>query len=145
MQWKIDFISTTESTSRSSFIIVTVHCIDPSSLERFSVVLSCKQLKGCHTFDVLVCALNEIHTEYEIQNKIVKQSLIITQISVGHFSCLESNMKISTLLQLAEEGAFCDEEDENVDCVEVDLVKVKAVLLEDDGSNFQLPKHRPCA
>ncbi|XP_016302594.1 uncharacterized protein LOC107655821 [Sinocyclocheilus anshuiensis] len=40
---------------------------------------------------------------------------------------------------------MCDGDDEDVDSVEVDFVEVTAVLEEDDGLQFQLPKHHRCA
>ncbi len=39
---------------------------------RHSVGLVCRQLKGAHTFNVLACAMNDIHSEYEICEKIVR-------------------------------------------------------------------------
>lgn len=55
------------SVRRWSFIGVTAHWHDPTSLKRCSAALACKQLRGAHTFDVLASALNEIHSEFEIQ------------------------------------------------------------------------------
>ncbi|KAK3536034.1 hypothetical protein QTP70_025515, partial [Hemibagrus guttatus] len=40
---------------------------------------------------------------------------------------------------------MCDADDEDVDGVEVDFVEVTLVLDEDDGLQFQLPKHHRCA
>ncbi|XP_058629636.1 uncharacterized protein LOC131539242 [Onychostoma macrolepis] len=40
---------------------------------------------------------------------------------------------------------MCDGDDEDEDGVEVDFVAVTAVLDEDDGLQFQLPKHHRCA
>lgn len=37
-----------------------------------SVALACKRLKGSHTFDILAGALNDIHTEYNICEKIIR-------------------------------------------------------------------------
>jgi len=71
----IEYIATTTdcwTAFRQSFIGVTAHWIDPDSLERCSVALACKRLKGSHTFDVLAGALNDIHTEYNICKKIVR-------------------------------------------------------------------------
>ena len=51
---------------------MTAHWLDPSTLERCSVALACRQIKGPHTFDVLGSALHEIHSEFGIQNKIVR-------------------------------------------------------------------------
>lgn len=40
-------------------------------MERCSAALACKQLQGTHTFSALAGALNDIHTEYNICDKIV--------------------------------------------------------------------------
>jgi len=71
----VDHIATTTDcwyVRRQSFIGVTAHWLDPNSLKRCSAALACKQLRGSHTFDVLANALNDIHSEFEIQGKIVR-------------------------------------------------------------------------
>lgn len=71
---EIDFIATTTdcwSSRRRGFIGVSL-LVEPRSLEKCSVALACRQLKGPHTFDVLACALNDIHSEFDIQNKVVR-------------------------------------------------------------------------
>ena len=71
----VDHVATTTdcwSARRKSFIGVTAHWFDPESLERFSVILACRHLRGSHTFDVLAHALDDIHSEYGIRNKIVR-------------------------------------------------------------------------
>lgn len=39
------------------------------TLERCSAALACRQLKGSHTFSALAEVLDNIHTEYNIQEK----------------------------------------------------------------------------
>lgn len=71
----VDHIATTTdcwSVRRQSFIGVTAHWIDPDSLTRCSAALACKRLRGSHTFNVLASALNDIHSEFEIQGKILR-------------------------------------------------------------------------
>lgn len=72
---KMPYIATTTdcwTARRRSFIGVTAHWLDPSSFERRSVGLACRQLKGTHTFDVLASVMNDIHSEYEICEKMVR-------------------------------------------------------------------------
>lgn len=74
----VDHIATTadcQSVRRWSFIGVTGHWIDPDSLKRCSAALACKQLRSSHTFDVLASALNDIHPEFEIWEKIVRTTI----------------------------------------------------------------------
>ncbi|KAF2891913.1 hypothetical protein ILUMI_14260, partial [Ignelater luminosus] len=54
-----------------SFLGVTAHWINPSTLERESAALACKRLKGKYTFDVLARQMYSIYLDYSIQNKIV--------------------------------------------------------------------------
>ena len=72
---EVEFIATTTdcwTAHRRSFLGVTAHWIEPETMDRCSAALVCKQLKGSHTFSVLAGALNDIHTEYNIRDKIVR-------------------------------------------------------------------------
>ena len=74
----LQFVATTTdcwSARGRSYIGVTAHWIDVDSLERRSVALACKRLKGSHTFDVLASALEDIHAEYAIREKVVKTTM----------------------------------------------------------------------
>ena len=71
----IDYVATTTdcwTAHHRSFLGVTCHWIDEVSLQRCSAALACRPLKGSHTFDVLASALDDVHREYHIQNKVVK-------------------------------------------------------------------------
>ncbi len=61
----VEFIGTTTdcwTANRKGFIGVTAHWIQPTSLQRCSAALACKQLKGPHNFTALADALTKIHT-----------------------------------------------------------------------------------
>ena len=60
------------SARGKSYIGVTAHWINTDSMKRISAALACQRLKGSHTFDVLASALENIHNEYGIGNKICK-------------------------------------------------------------------------
>lgn len=53
-----------------SYLGITVHWINNTTLKRESAALACRRLKGKHTYDVLAEAINSVFTEYHIQNKI---------------------------------------------------------------------------
>lgn len=147
---EIDFIATTTDcwcSRRRGFIGVTAW-VDPNSLKRCSVALACRQLKVPHTFDVLACALNDIHSEFGIQNKVVRTTTyngtnflkpfrIYREHDENKFASEETEDEISDVM--------CDGDEEDVDGVKVDFVEVTVVLDEDDGLQFQLPKHHRCA
>lgn len=72
---KIELIATTTDcwmSRRHSFIGVTACWIEPQTLTRRCAALACKQLKGSHAFTALASALNDIHTEFNIREKITR-------------------------------------------------------------------------
>lgn len=148
----IDFIATTTdcwSSRRRGFIGVTGHWLDPNSLERCSVALACRQLKGSHTFDVLACTLNDIHSEFGIQNEVVRTTTDNGSNFLKAFRIYgQQDENNNSASGEAEDNEISDEmcgDDVDVDGVEVDFVEVTAVLDEDDGLQFQLSKHHRCA
>jgi len=46
---------------------ITIHWINPETLERESAALACRRIKGKHTYDVLAQAINSIFLEYHFQ------------------------------------------------------------------------------
>lgn len=44
-----------------------------------------------------------------------------------------------------EEDACCDDDEQEEEGVDVNFVEVAPILMEDDGLQFQLPKHHRCA
>ncbi|CAB4001783.1 transposase [Paramuricea clavata] len=60
------------SARGKSYIGVTAHWINADDMKRISAALACQRLKGSHTFDVLASALENIHNDYGIGNKICK-------------------------------------------------------------------------
>lgn len=63
-----------------AYLGVTVHWLDPVTLKRNSKGLACRRVMGRHTFDVLADSIDEILTEFKIQNK-TALSLTTPQIS----------------------------------------------------------------
>lgn len=53
-----------------SYISTTGHWINPNNLERISILLAIKRLKGKHTYDVLAKAMESVYNEFDITNKI---------------------------------------------------------------------------
>lgn len=71
----VNYVATTTdcwSARQRSYLGVTCHWIDNTSLERHSAALACRPVKGSHTFDVLAAALEEIHSEYHIREKVTR-------------------------------------------------------------------------
>ncbi|XP_038126956.1 uncharacterized protein LOC119773848 [Cyprinodon tularosa] len=149
---KVEVIATTTdcwTTHRRGFIGVTAHWIDSATLQRRCAALACKQLKGSHTFSALASALNDIHVEYNIRDKIVctttdNGSNFIKAFRV--YGELDENNNPDTALQGAREsmGGESDEE-EGGDITGVEFVEAGTILDEDNGLEYQLPKHQRCA
>jgi hypothetical protein len=73
----VNHVATTKdcwSARQRSYLGVTCDWIDQTSLERQSAALACKRLRGSHTFDDLARALEEIHSEYNIREKITRMT-----------------------------------------------------------------------
>ncbi|KAL7389461.1 hypothetical protein ABVT39_004275 [Epinephelus coioides] len=71
----VNYVATTTdcwSARQRSYLGVTCHWIDNTSLERHSAALACRLVKGLHMFDVLAAALEEIHSEYHIREKVTR-------------------------------------------------------------------------
>lgn len=147
----VDHIATTTdcwSVRRRGFIGVTAHWIDPETLQRCSAALACRQLRGSHTFDLLANALNDIHAEFEIRGKIVRTTTDNGSNFVKAFRVFgEDENNNAEGVEEAEESAQSEEEDDGgVDEDEdVQYVDTAALLNEDDGFEFQLPRHQRCA
>ena len=154
---KIEFIATTTdcwTSHRRSFIGVTAHWIEPQTLTRRCAALACKQLKGSHTFTALASALNDIHTEFNIREKITRTttdngSNFVKAFRV--FGPVDENHNLTAAVQSSEVGdeEKEEEEEEEVDDemggADVEFVDVEAILDEDDSLEYQLPKHHRCA
>lgn len=59
------------SINHKSFMGVTLHWINPKTLKRESVALSCRRFISPHTFDRIAAHLKEINDEYGITKKLV--------------------------------------------------------------------------
>ncbi|KAL1277390.1 hypothetical protein QQF64_024063 [Cirrhinus molitorella] len=142
----VEWIATTVdcwTARRKSFIGVTAHWINPGSLERHSAALACKRQKGSHTFEVLASAMNDIHSEYEIHDKVV----CTTTDSGSNF--LKAFRVFGVENNIETEASMCESEDTDSEgCGEGDGVEFQDTSLlldQDDGFEVQLPKHQKCA
>lgn len=147
---EVPYIATTTdcwTARRRSFIGVTAHWLDPCSFERRSAALACRQLRGSHTFDALAAVLTDIHAEYEISLKVVRTTTDNGSNFVKAFRVFgqqdeNNNEELVAEGTIEEVGEDCDASDGEE---EVELIDVEAILEEDDGLQYQLPKHHRCA
>ena len=57
-------------TRYRAFYGSTCHWIDYGTLERKSALISCKRVKGSHTYEVVASTMDSVHKQFAIQNKI---------------------------------------------------------------------------
>uniref|UniRef100_A0A8C5AM76 BED-type domain-containing protein n=1 Tax=Gadus morhua TaxID=8049 RepID=A0A8C5AM76_GADMO len=148
----IEFIATTTdcwTAYRRGFLGVTAHWIDPQTMKRCCAALACKQLKGSHSFSALASALNEIHTEFNIRDKITRTTTDNGSNFLKAFRLYgQTNENINNPAPTAASGEEDDdggEDENNEDQDSVEFVEAGAILDEDDCLEYQLPKHHRCA
>ncbi|GAA6108336.1 uncharacterized protein LOC113065358 [Tachysurus ichikawai] len=136
---KVEFVSTTAdcwSVRQRSYIGVTGHWIEEETLERKSVALACKRLRGRHTFDILASSLDDIHSQYHIRDKIVRT----TTDSGSNF------LKTFRVFGVQEETAADYETDDDTEHEEeAEYHDMFSILEADAGLEYHLPNHQRCA
>uniref|UniRef100_A0A8C6WJZ4 Transposase n=1 Tax=Neogobius melanostomus TaxID=47308 RepID=A0A8C6WJZ4_9GOBI len=135
---EVEFIATTTdcwTAHRRSFLGVTAHWIETETMTRCSVALACKQLRGSHTFDSVARALNDIHTEFNIRDKIVRTT---TDNGSNFIKAFRERQSESD----ASENSEGEEREQEGN---INLIEATTLLNEDDGLEYQLPRHHRCA
>lgn len=152
---EIEFVATTTdcwTAHRRSLIGVTAHWFNPQTMRRSCAALACKQLKGSHTFSALAGALNDIQTEFNIREKIIRTTTDNGSNFLKAFRVYGKTDENNHPEPVGEgdgeedgggQNDDYDEEEESVECVE--FVDAGALLDEDDYLKYQLPKHHRCA
>ncbi|XP_018369951.1 PREDICTED: uncharacterized protein LOC108765643 [Trachymyrmex cornetzi] len=131
---EIEIVATTAdlwSKGKRSYLGMTVHWINPETLERESAALACRRIKGKHTYDVLAQAINSVFLEYHIQNKVC-----------GTTTDNGSNfVKAFQSFQKDEDGKYISTEFHSLS----DLLITDDVENIDPENSFILPPHHRCA
>lgn len=101
-------------------------------------MLACKRLRGSHTFDVLAGVLDDMHCHYRIRGKVVTTTTDSGSKFVKAFSIFGEQS------QSEDEDA---ESDTDQDCSDddVEYQDTFTILEQDNGLEYQLPKHQRCA
>ena len=130
------------SASGKSYIGVTAHWIDADSTKRISAALACQRLNGSHTFDVLASALENIHNEYGIGNKICKATTDNGSNFIKAFSVFGTDNVTNT------NDMEVDNDDDEVSD-ELDDVMYHNITNDLDENSeheeYDLPSHQQCA
>ncbi|CAL9694236.1 unnamed protein product [Knipowitschia caucasica] len=146
---EVEFIATTTdcwTAHRRSFLGVTAHWIETETMTRCSVALACKQLRGSHTFDSLARALNDIHTEFNIRDKIVRTTTDNGSNFIKAFRVYGEGEENNNQERQSESDASENSEGEEREQEgNINFIEATTLLNEDDGLEYQLPKHHRCA
>uniref|UniRef100_I3JQD7 HAT C-terminal dimerisation domain-containing protein n=1 Tax=Oreochromis niloticus TaxID=8128 RepID=I3JQD7_ORENI len=132
------------SARQHSYLGVTCHWIDDISLQRHSAALACRPLKGLHTFDVLAAALEEIHSEYHIREKVTRTTTDSGSNFLRAFQLYGEEKEEETNNWQEDGGSTLDDAAEDSE-LEVEYQDVFAVLNDNTGLEYQLPRHQKCA
>ncbi|XP_036974894.1 uncharacterized protein LOC119030967 [Acanthopagrus latus] len=138
----VEYIATTTdcwSVRRRSVIGVTAHWIDADTLKRCSVALACKQLRGSHTFELLANA------KFGIRGKIVRTTTDNGSNFVKAFQVFGEDNSAVEAVSDGDRSQPREAEEDEEESEEVVFVDVSGLLSEDDGLEFELPKHQRCA
>uniref|UniRef100_A0A673A804 BED-type domain-containing protein n=2 Tax=Sphaeramia orbicularis TaxID=375764 RepID=A0A673A804_9TELE len=133
------------SARQCSFLGVTCHWIDQTSLERHSAALACRRVKGSHTFDVLAAALEEIHSEYNIREKVTRTTTDSGSNFLKAFRLYGEQKEGIVDDGQEEQDSIPDAASEDESELDVDYQDVSAILDDDPGLEYQLPRHQKCA
>ncbi|XP_025757020.1 uncharacterized protein LOC109203673 isoform X1 [Oreochromis niloticus] len=142
----VNYVATTTdcwSARQHSYLGVTCHWIDDISLERHSAALACRPLKGSHTFDVLAAALEEIHSEYHIREKVTRTTTDSGSNFLKAFRLYGEDKEEETTNWQEDSGSILDDAEDSE--LEVEYQDVFAVLDDNTCLEYQLPRHQKCA
>ncbi|KAK6304077.1 hypothetical protein J4Q44_G00246630 [Coregonus suidteri] len=144
----VNYVATTTdcwSARQRSYLGVTCHWIDNTSLERHSAALACRPVKGSHTFDVRAAALEEIHSEYHIREKVTMATTDSGSNFLKAFRLYGEEKKEEAINVQEESDSTLDDATEDQSESEVECQDVSAILDDNTGLEYQLPRHQKCA
>ena len=147
----VDAVSTTADVwtgHNRSYLGMTVHWVDPTTLKRCKAALCCTRVVGRHTHDVLAAKIEHVHSSYGITRKVTATVTDKGSNFVKAFTTfsLQDSTRSST-----DDSSSVTEEDspteevtfENVhDCLELDHVDTDNDLTQ---LEYELPPHERCA
>ena len=133
----LGYISTTAdiwSAHNRSFLGVTAHWINPTTLLRHKAALACKRFKGRHTYDVIASEIDHIHSLYGLSTKVTS-------------TVTDNGSNFVKAFAVYQPQPLSDDDDDDAnDDEEVTFADVTDVLNTAAGDEeIVLPPHRRCA
>uniref|UniRef100_A0A3Q2V7I1 HAT C-terminal dimerisation domain-containing protein n=1 Tax=Haplochromis burtoni TaxID=8153 RepID=A0A3Q2V7I1_HAPBU len=131
-----EFVSTTAdiwTVNNKSFMGVTVHWIN-STLQCNKAALACKRIKGSHIYDVIGAEIEEIHSSYGLQDKVVATVM-------DNASNFPKAFRVYQPCHLESESENEEGDDEEPTFTDV----IEALSTTSGDAQFSLPQHYRCA
>ncbi|GBP67499.1 hypothetical protein EVAR_49865_1 [Eumeta japonica] len=148
----VDYVCTTAdiwSSSKRSYLGMTVHWIDPTTFERNSSPLACRRFKGAHIFDKIAELIIDIHSEYDLRlPKITKTVTDNGSNMVKAFKIFgKPDLPDSECANILNVNEIFDKNNEqsNDDMDEDEMLILKEFPEAKDSDIYQLPNHERCA
>ncbi|XP_047663344.1 uncharacterized protein LOC113661272 [Tachysurus fulvidraco] len=106
---------------------------------------TCRPVKGSNTFDVLAAALEEIHSEYKIREKVTRTTTDSGSNFLKAFRLYGEKKEEEATNVQEDSDSTLDDATENQSESEVAYQDVSAILDDNSGLEYQLPRHQKCA
>lgn len=136
----IEYISETAdcwTQGKKSYLGITAHWINTTTLVREGVSLACTAIKGRHTFDLLAREIQNINMKYKIQNKVVSTT-------TDNGSNFVKAFKIFGIYENYEEN-LSDEQNKDE---EIELIELTGIIEDGEENDIDLQvslsAHRRC-
>ena len=149
---KVDFVCTTADVWKAcnrGFFGMTLHWIDPTTLQHCKAAISCTRLFGRNTYDVLAGKIESIHRQFELCGKV---TATITDNGSNFVKAFKTFSVDPTPSSTSEEEIGQNEDNDQDEEEEVTFENVCDALtldLETDDDytqvEYELPRHERCA
>ena len=140
----LEYVSTTAdlwTANNKSFMGMTVHWIEPSTLTRKKAGIACRRVRGRHTYNVCASEIEQIHTSYGLSGKVTATVTDNGSNFVKAFKVYQEEGDT-----VSDPGSEAEEEEEETSVTFEDLHAILSTPDEEDsGDNFVLPPHHRCA
>lgn len=140
----VSYVATTTdgwSMRGRAFIGLTVHWIDPNTIERRWAALSCERLLGSHTYVALTGAISSVHTKFGITNKVVSTT---TDNASNFGKAFRMFGAVNEELDDKDEEDTLDEGLINPVCI-TEALNNRQSNIRQTNLHQQLPPHQRCA
>ncbi|MGH0163711.1 UNVERIFIED_CONTAM: hypothetical protein FKN15_048799 [Acipenser sinensis] len=137
----VAYVSTTAdiwTANNKSFLGMTAHWIDPATLQRKRVALTCSRFKGRHTYDAVAAEIEQCHAAYALNAKVTATVTDNGSNFVKAFNFYKRSAKSDNDTASEEEG---------VSDLDVTFTDIQEVLSSEEHGDqeYVLPPHRRCA